>query len=301
VVYAFGNLAGEAGAASAVLAVLDPRRGEPATQQTLREAGGHNWEVFDAALNGDENRLVASYHGGCQPPAVSVCTTGADVFELRQGTLQRCTAPAETNRGCLAEVHGTIALYRGGLVATTGEGPVISVDANGRIRRRWNTGIARNHLMQLALDGGWRRALVIGPCTYSGGLSIIDLVSGRTQVRSYPVASGPRAHAAHRSTSSVWPSLEHLLPPGQSLASEPPRKLGSFKTTADAARRPLPLIERGSIDGLAYCRRKALRSSLRRRVRRHCPARRPRNCRAVDLPTRGIVPSRGLCPEKEGL
>jgi hypothetical protein len=76
VVYAFGNLAGEAGAASAVLAVLDPRRGEPATQQTLREAGGHNWEVFDAAVNGDENRLVASYHGGCQPPAVSLCTTG---------------------------------------------------------------------------------------------------------------------------------------------------------------------------------------------------------------------------------
>jgi hypothetical protein len=85
VVYAFGNLAGEAGAASAVLAVLDPRRGEPATQQTLREAGGHNWEVFDAALNGDENRLVASYHGGCQPPAVSVCTTGAGCLRVKTG------------------------------------------------------------------------------------------------------------------------------------------------------------------------------------------------------------------------
>jgi hypothetical protein len=40
--------------------------------------------------------------------------------------------------------------------------------------------------------------------------------------------AAPHARATHRSTSSVSPSPEHLLPPGQSLASEPPRNPGSF-------------------------------------------------------------------------
>jgi hypothetical protein len=41
--------------------------------------------------------------------------------------------------------------------------------------------------------------------------------------------TAPHARATHRDTSSVSPSLEHLLPPGQRLAPEPPRFPGSFR------------------------------------------------------------------------
>jgi hypothetical protein len=55
-------------------------------------------------------------------------------------------------------------------------------------------------------------------------------VSGdmRDRPTSTRTPAAPLARATHRGTSSVSPSLEHLLPPGQRLAPEPPRFPGSF-------------------------------------------------------------------------
>ena len=172
---------------SVVVAVLDPRSGVVLSTWNARRANGRFWWVLDAAVSQDERRLYLSYHGGCSES--DVCTTGADWLDIVGDRIGRCRRRPYPASGCLGRVHGSVEAYEGGLLATTGGAPIIWIDGRGRVARTWRSGIRRNHLMQFALDRKRDRLYALGSCAYSGGLSRIDLNTGRARVTGYPLSS----------------------------------------------------------------------------------------------------------------
>lgn len=173
--------------ATAVVSVLDAASGAVLSTWDVRKANGRFWWVLDAAVSDDERRLYVSYHGGCSES--DVCTTGADWLDIVDDRVRRCRGHRYPYSGCLGRVHGSVAVYEDGVVAATGEGPIIQIDRQGRIARAWKTRIPRNHLMQFALDRKRELLYAIGSCGYRGGLSRIDLKSGRSRVMGYPSSS----------------------------------------------------------------------------------------------------------------
>jgi hypothetical protein len=171
----------------AVVTVLDPRRGAVLSAWNVRRADGRSWWVLDGAVSQDERRLYLSYHGGCSES--DVCTTGADWLDISGGRARRCRRQPYPHSGCLGRVHGTVAVYAGSLIATTGGARIVRIDGQGRVARTWRSGIPRNHLMQFALDRKQGRLYAIGSCGYSGGLTQIDLKAGRARVTGYPSSS----------------------------------------------------------------------------------------------------------------
>jgi hypothetical protein len=175
----------------AVVAVLDPASGAVHSRRTVRKADGRFWWVLDAAVSEDERRLYVSYHGGCS--AVSkLCTTGADRLDVGGGRMRRCRGQTYPDSGCLGRVHGAVAAYESGVVAATGEGPIVQMDRHGRIARAWKSELRGNHLMQFALDRKRRLVYGIGSCGYRGGLSRIDLNSGRSRLTGDPSSASGR-------------------------------------------------------------------------------------------------------------
>lgn len=188
--YVFGNRPAAKSTpapATAVVTVLDATSGAVLSTWDVRKANGRFWWVLDAAVSDDERRLYVSYHGGCSES--DVCTTGADWLDIAGDRARRCQGQTHPNSGCLGRVHGSVAVYEDGVVAATGEGPIIQIDRRGRIARAWKSRIPRNHLMQFALDRKRGLLYAIGSCGYRGGLSRIDLKSGRSRVMGYPSAS----------------------------------------------------------------------------------------------------------------
>jgi hypothetical protein len=169
----------------AVVTVLDPASRTVLSTWTVRNADGHFWWVLDTAVSEDERRLYVSYHGGCDAES-DLCTTGADRLDIRGKRASRCQGQPYPHSGCLGRVHGQVATYQGGVVAATGEGPIIHVDGRGRLARAWKTEIPGNHLMQFALDRMRRLVYAIGSCGYRGGLSRIELATGTARVTGYP-------------------------------------------------------------------------------------------------------------------
>lgn len=168
----------------AVVTVLDPASGAVLSTWNVREADGHFWWVLDAAVSDDERRLYISYHGGCAAES-DLCTTGADWLDIGGDRARRCQRQTYPYGGCMGRVHGSVAVYEGGVVAATGEAPIIQIDRRGRMVQSWKSGIPGNHLMQFALDRKGRVLYALGSCGYRGGLSRIDLESGRSRVTGY--------------------------------------------------------------------------------------------------------------------
>jgi hypothetical protein len=188
--YAFGNRPAAKNTptpATAVVTVLDATSGAVLSTWDVRKANGRFWWVLDAAVSDDERRLYVSYHGGCSES--DVCTTGADWLDIVDDRARRCGGQRYPYSGCLGRVHGSVAIYEDGVVAATGEGPIIQIDGRGRITRAWKSRIPRNHLMQFALDRKRGLLYAIGSCGYRGGLSRIDVKSGRSRVVGYPSSS----------------------------------------------------------------------------------------------------------------
>lgn len=172
-VYLFGNRA--RGRASlgpgqeAVVTVLDPASGRVIRTWTARPADGRHWSVYRGEVSADEQRLFLSYHG---PD-----TTGIDWFRLRGRTLTRCRPPS-LDVACI-DSHGAFTPYGRGLLVATGLNTIEHVDLRGNLIRRYDTGLIGNHLMEFALDGERKRLFAAGPCGYVGGMSRVDLRSGR--------------------------------------------------------------------------------------------------------------------------
>ncbi len=167
---------------SAVVTQIDAANGRETASTEIRPAGGHSWWIYWGAA--DATRLALSYHGGCYPEAVQLCTTGADSIEVAGQRLTRCeNASPRPNLACLAEAHGMIEPYGVGWIAATGTESLIQYGRTGNILRRLHSGIHRDHLMDFAFMRDRTGLLVIGSCLYGReGLRRISLRSGASRL-----------------------------------------------------------------------------------------------------------------------
>lgn len=198
----------------AVVTVVDPATGRVAGVRTARPAEGRSWFVYGIAVSPDERRIALSYHGGCGAETSDLGTTGADVLGLgADATLSPCVPshPTETYAGCSAVVHGAALAYRDRFVAATGTSKVVELDGDGRVVRELESRLARNHLMQLALDARAGRIYSTGSCRYAPGLTAVTLATGRAVVLA--PASGRRAVCAERTAIGRGPLLALVTRP----------------------------------------------------------------------------------------
>lgn len=164
--------------ADAVVSVLDPRTGAVQHTWLARPAEGRFWFPYRGLVSTDERTLYISYHGG--GPATG--TTGVDVFQVSASGLQRCPPSPYTGYGCIS-AHGNIEFYRGGLLAAIGSPPwILQIDAAGTARRDLHTRLHGNHLLEFVLDRSSRRVYAVGSCVYAGGLSVLDLRTGKARL-----------------------------------------------------------------------------------------------------------------------
>jgi hypothetical protein len=166
----------------ALVTVVSPATGRVLQRWTVRRAGGRAWLVYAGGVSADERHLFLSYHGSG--------TTGIDVVTLRDGSHTRCRPKTSWPSGtaCLA-THGDFTTYRGQVLATTGEPQrLLKLTMTGKVLRTYRTKLKGNHLMEFAADLTHPRIWPIGPCGYTGGLSVINLTTGHTRVLVQPQA-----------------------------------------------------------------------------------------------------------------
>ena len=172
--YLFGNRDG-----AAVISVLEPASGHVETTWVAREADGHTWAIYQGAVSADERSVFVSYHG---PD-----TTGIDWFHLAGAEPQRCQDTSEREgTGCL-DTHGGFVLQADGLLAATGQSAVVEFDQDGQPRRRIETGLVHNHLIEFVVDASSERLYAVGSCAYARGFTAVSLVE--TEAPATPMAT----------------------------------------------------------------------------------------------------------------
>lgn len=190
---------------SAVVTQLDSANGAIVNTTEIRPAEQHSWWVYWGSA--DATRIALSYHGGCFPEVVGLCTSGADVVDIGGAQLQRCERQSSRpNLGCLEEAHGMIEPYGVGWIATTGGEELVQYGRDGRALRRLHSGIRKDHLMDFAFTRDRDGVLVIGSCYGHEGLRRISLRTGRSalvraRLCGESVASGRRALVVRKSES----------------------------------------------------------------------------------------------------
>lgn len=178
--FLFGNRSDATGE-SAWVSVLDADRRHVGSWM-LRPANGHRWTVYSGSVAPDERHLAVSYHGAD--------TTGADVVTSAGAGWSPCgTATSKSGAGCSSDVHGRVVAAAGGVFASTGDGDrMLLLDYGGRIVRSWDPALPRNHLMEFDVAAG--TVLVVGPCTYSGGLTELTTGTGKVTALARPGPPG---------------------------------------------------------------------------------------------------------------
>jgi len=145
---------------------------------TVRRADAHSWREWSGSASADGRRLALAYHGAD--------TSGADVIDLARQPLSPPCAPTSSGPfvGCSAEVHGSIAAYRDGWVATNGSGEdLLVLDAGGNIVRRIDSGFRSEHLMSVVVDRRTSTAYSLATCFYGReGLRAMALASGTSRL-----------------------------------------------------------------------------------------------------------------------
>jgi hypothetical protein len=168
---------------SAVLTQLDAASGIVRSTTTVRPAAGHSWWIYWGAARSDGNRIVLSYHGGCFPDAIELCTSGADWIDVAGSSLQPCE-PQPERFGCIA-AHGMIEPYGAGWVAATGGERLVQYGRAAKVLRTLHTGIQNDHIMDFAFNPTRSRLYVLGSCGGRGGLRRVSLSGGSpTMIRS---------------------------------------------------------------------------------------------------------------------
>jgi hypothetical protein len=161
----------------AAVYVADPGSGRILSVTQVRDRFKYDWRVFSTTVSSDESRLWISYHG--------TDTTGADSLTIDGLRLRHCASQADGGIACV-NLHGRVVAYRRGLLATTGEGPLLEIRANGTVAARYAVQLKADHLTEFALDPNSGRVAVIGPCDYTGGVSVISLEDHRATTFSHP-------------------------------------------------------------------------------------------------------------------
>jgi hypothetical protein len=172
--------------------------------------------VLANAISPDERYLFVSYHGDD--------TTGGDWLSISDNTLDRCSTFVRPNTGCL-DFHGSVAAYRGNLLATMGGDKLLNLALDGRVLREWSIGLPRNHLMWMTLDSRRGLVAVAGSCGYSGGLSVINLAHARRTVFDHP-SRRPCGERVAWSASSILAIAHNPVP----VASGSPSDMLFFDT-----------------------------------------------------------------------
>jgi hypothetical protein len=202
---------------NATLTILDAGTGAIVGRPLVREAAGRSWSVYWISLSSDERVVALAYHGGCDG-ITDTCTTGADLLALEDASVRPCVPlqPQFRGAGCTPDVHGAAVPYGEDFLAATGAPRLVEVDRDGRVVRRFATGMA-THLMDLAVDAGTRTAFAVGSCEKGGGLRAIDLESGAvTRLRT---VRGSRALCGWRV--AVASSTLLVVPTGRAIALAP--------------------------------------------------------------------------------
>jgi hypothetical protein len=173
-IYAYGYGEGDReGRVAAVLTTLEPGGRQRPVTETVRRAT-NDWLPYWGTVSPDERHAALSYHGSD--------TTGADWLDAAGGGFRRCRSGG-FGIGCVAEVHGAVAPYGAGFIATTGSG-LVEVSWNGRVERLPVR--PRNvHLMDFVLDAS-RGLAYVSSCGNRPTIQRLDLA--RMRVRK--VASG---------------------------------------------------------------------------------------------------------------
>jgi len=166
---------------SVAVTVLDPTSGRSLAASTVRNANGHDWWIYTAAISTDERRLLVSYHGAS--------TTGVDWIDITGTRFGRCREePLFPGAACAGNVHGGVEPYRDGVLAATGSHTIVELSRDGGVVRNLETRLRRTHLMELALDPDGARLYAVGSCYKGGGLGRVDLRTGRSRVLAQPEA-----------------------------------------------------------------------------------------------------------------
>ncbi len=159
---------------SVVVAVLDPDDGRMLENQTIREANGKDWSVYQGEVSSEESQLFVSYHGDTQ---------GVDRITISPRGLERCQKQgAYPNQGCIP-AHSGAETYRGRILVTPGDSPWVEERTRrGELVRKWDTKLEGNHMLDLALGAREDRLYALGSCGYRGGLSMVELKTNEVKV-----------------------------------------------------------------------------------------------------------------------
>ncbi|WP_283136679.1 hypothetical protein [Rhizohabitans arisaemae] len=200
-----------------IMSVADPVTGEVLRRERLRVAKGRTWLPFSADLDDDERRLWVSYHGHD--------TTGLEVYRIggdgikrlpESDRLSQC-AEESPDHGCVG-LHGGVLRFDGLRYATTGGTEIVELTPDGRVHRRLDIApLARNHVMEMAVDRGSGRLYVLGSCLYATGLLAVDLGSGTHTV----LAATRRGGTEHRGNDTVCGERGELHPGGLIVLLKP--------------------------------------------------------------------------------
>jgi hypothetical protein len=156
---------------SAVVTVLDGSNGVSVRTTEVRPADGRMWWIYWGSADAT-TRLALGYHGGCYPDATQLCTSGADVFNLKDDTSTY-----------LDEAHGMIEPYGVGWIATTGGESLVQYGRSGNVLRHLHSGIGHDHVMSFRFTRDRSDLLVISSCLYSHeGLRRISLKTGTSRL-----------------------------------------------------------------------------------------------------------------------
>lgn len=156
-----------------VVVVLDANGGRVIENQTVREADGKAWTVYQSAVSSDERRLFVSYHGNTQ---------GVDWLTITPDGLDRCKKRAPTWQGCIP-AHSGVEAYEDLALVSPGDTPWLEGRGQDIKKvKKWDTKLEGNHMLDFKVDARTNRLYVLGSCGYTGGLSRVDLETDRVKV-----------------------------------------------------------------------------------------------------------------------
>lgn len=169
-----------------VVVVLDADGGRVIENQTVREADGKAWTVYQSAVSSDERRLFVSYHGDTQ---------GVDWLAITPDGLDRCQERTPTWQGCIP-AHSGVEAYEDLALVSPGDTPWIEGRGQDiRKVKKWDTKLEGNHVLDFEVDARTNGLYALGSCGYTGGLSRVDLETDRVKVLA-PARSGLHLHPA---------------------------------------------------------------------------------------------------------
>ena len=161
--------------AAAYLMILSPSGQRVLADVRLRGATSGSWWLWSLALDAAERTAYVTYHGSN--------TTGLDFVRLQGRDAHPC---ARSTRACWSRPHGAVVVHGDRVFTTTGGPWIAEFSADGRLRRRLDTGLGNTHLMAFSIDRGSLRIYAVSDCSTRRGVGVVDLSTGE------PIPYAPR-------------------------------------------------------------------------------------------------------------